>query len=176
MIEAKLAANQIGLLHEILHNGRWVTLREYFAERDAILRAERLAQEEQKRRAHEEAEREAKIRDEQRRAEILAEERRKNDLLEADIAERQSRDLLQQTQPLIRKPHRAGTILALAIIGLFLLGPLCVVAWIMSDSDLREMEAGIMDNSGRSTTTTGRSLAIIGTILWIIGVIVLFLI
>ena len=176
VIEAKLAANQIGLLHEISHNGQWITLRDYLAERDAILQAQRLAHEEQERRAREEAERQAKEREEQRRAELLAEERRKNDLLQASIADRQSGDSFRQSQPVIRKPHRAGTILTLGIIGLFVCGPLCLAAWVMGDGDLREMDAGIMDNSGRSTTATGRSLGVLGTVLWIIGVIVLFII
>ncbi|MBE0541917.1 MAG: hypothetical protein IH623_11065 [Verrucomicrobia bacterium] len=176
VIEAKLAANQIGLLHEISHDGQWVTLRDYLAEREAIVRAERQAREEQERRAREEAERQAKEREEQRRAEALAEERRKNDLLQASIADRQSNDSFRQSQSMIRKAHRAGTILALGIIGLFVCGPLCIAAWVMGDSDLREMDAGIMDNSGRSSTSSGRSLGILGTVLWIIGVIVLFII
>ena len=46
VIEAKLAANQVGLLHEISYNGQWVTLRDYFAEREAVLRAEGQAREE----------------------------------------------------------------------------------------------------------------------------------
>lgn len=33
VIKAKLAANQIGLLHQILHDGEWITLRDYLAER-----------------------------------------------------------------------------------------------------------------------------------------------
>ena len=174
IMEAKLAANQIGLLHEVLHNGQWVTLRDYFAERDASLRAQREAREEQERRAREEAARQAKEREEQRRAELLAEERRRNDLLQAGIAERLTNESFRQAQPLLRKPHRAGTILTLAIIGLLVFGPLCIAAWIMGDSDLREMDAGIMDNSGRSSTSTGKSLGIIGTVLWIIAVIVIF--
>lgn len=176
VIEAKLAANQIGLLHEISHDGQWVTLRDYLAEREAIVHAERQAREEQERRTREEAERQAKEREDQRRAEALAEERRKNDLLQASIADRQSNDSFRQSQPMIRKPHRAGTILALGIIGLFVCGPLCIAAWVMGDSDLREMDAGIMDNSGRSTTSSGRSVGMLGTVLWIIGVIVLFII
>src|ERR1019366_5973824 len=32
IIEQKLAANEIGLLHEVYHNSQWVTLRDYFAE------------------------------------------------------------------------------------------------------------------------------------------------
>jgi hypothetical protein len=174
IMEAKLAANQIGLLHEVLHNGQWVTLRDYFSERDATLRAQREAREEQERRAREEAARQAKEREEQRRAELLAEERRRNDLLQAGITERQTNESFRQAQPLLRKPHRAGTILTLAIIGLLVFGPLCIAAWIMGDSDLREMDAGIMDDSGRSSTSTGKSLGIIGTVLWIIAVIVIF--
>jgi hypothetical protein len=73
VIEAKLAANQIGMLHEIAHNGQWITLRDYFAEREAVLRAERQAREEQERRAREEAERQAREREEQLRA-VLATE------------------------------------------------------------------------------------------------------
>jgi hypothetical protein len=77
VIEAKLAANQVGLLHEISYNGQWVTLRDYFAEREAVLRAERQSREEQERRAREEAERQAKEREEQRRADLLVRERQK---------------------------------------------------------------------------------------------------
>jgi hypothetical protein len=174
VIEEKLAANQVGLLHEVLHNGQWVTLRDYFAERDAHLRAQREAREEQERQAGEEAARQAKEREEQRRADLLAEERRRNDLLQASIADRQTSQPGRQAQPIVRKSHRAGTILTLAIVGLLVCGPLCIAAWIMGDNDLREMDAGIMDDSGRSSTSTGRSLGVIGTILWIIAVIVIF--
>jgi len=60
VIEAKLAANQIGLLHEIAHNGQWVTLRKHFAHRKAILQAELLAKQERERQAREVAERRAR--------------------------------------------------------------------------------------------------------------------
>jgi hypothetical protein len=176
VIDAKLAANQIGLLHEVSNNGQWVTLRDYFAEREAAVRTERQARDEEERRAREEAELRAKEREDRHRAELVAEERRKNDLLETRSAERQSNESFRQGQPIIRKPHRAGTILALGIIGLFVCGPLCVAAWVMGGSDLREMDAGIMDDSGRSTTSSGRTLGILGTILWIIGAIVIFII
>ena len=67
IIEAKLAANQIGLLHEILNDGQWVTLRYYLAERNGALKARQAAREEQERQAREEADRRAKEREEQRR-------------------------------------------------------------------------------------------------------------
>jgi hypothetical protein len=172
-IEAKLAANQIGLLHEIAHNGQWVTLREFFAEREAVIRTENQAREEDSRRAREEAERRTREREEQRQAELLSEERRKNDLLQASMAERQRSESQGHSQPIILKPHRAGTILTLGIIGLIICGPLCIAAWLMGDSDIREMDAGIMDKSGRSTTSTGRALGVLGSILWILAIVFL---
>jgi len=39
-IQAKLEANEIGLLHEVYYEGKWVTIRDYIAEREAILRAQ----------------------------------------------------------------------------------------------------------------------------------------
>ncbi|MGO9200239.1 MAG: hypothetical protein ACLQM8_06815 [Limisphaerales bacterium] len=56
-IEDKLATGEIGLAHEILHEGGWVTLRDYLAERDALRRAESQAKEEQRRKSAEEEER-----------------------------------------------------------------------------------------------------------------------
>jgi hypothetical protein len=171
VIEGKLAANQIGLLHEISHNGQWVTLRDFFAEREAVIRSENQAREEENRRAREEAERQTREREERRQAELLSEERRKNDLLQASMAERQRSESPSYNQPIVLKPHRAGTILALGIIGLIICGPLCIAAWLMGDSDIREMDAGIMDKSGRSTTSTGRALGVLGSILWIIAIV-----
>lgn len=70
------------------------------------------------------------------------------------------------------KPHRGTTILVLGILSLVLCAPLGIAAWIMGNSDLKEMDAGVMDPSGRSTTSAGRICGIIGTILLIIGVLV----
>jgi hypothetical protein len=36
VIEAKLAANEIGLQHEIFYQGKWVSIRDYIAERETI--------------------------------------------------------------------------------------------------------------------------------------------
>ena len=171
VIEAKLVANEIGLLHEIFYEGKWVTIRDYTTERETILRAENEARQEQERRAREEAERQAKELENQRQTELLAEERRKNNLLQASIAERKHDESFGQNQNAIRKAHRAGAIFALGLIGLFICGPLCLAAWVMGSGDLHQMDAGVMDNSGRSLTQTGLSLGRIGTVLWIIGVI-----
>jgi hypothetical protein len=82
VIEAKLAANEIGLLHEIFYDGKWVTIRDYTTERETILRAENEARQEQERRAREDAERQAKELENQRQSELLAEERRRTAHLE----------------------------------------------------------------------------------------------
>jgi hypothetical protein len=181
LIEKKLAANQIGLLHEILRDSRWVTIRDFLIEQEAALRVKKQIREEQEREAVERerrerdvAERTAKEREEESRTALLAEERRRNDLLAAGL-ERQSNASHAWTHPQIPlRPHRSGTILALAIIGLFVFGFLCLIAWIMGSGDLREMDAGRMDSSGRSTTSAGRTVGILGTILWAAGVLFLF--
>jgi TM2 domain-containing membrane protein YozV len=77
-IERKLAANEIGMLHEVFDTGRWVTLREFFAGQDA----KRRAQEAEQKRQREEAEREAQARAEKLETLKLAELKRRNDLLE----------------------------------------------------------------------------------------------
>jgi hypothetical protein len=69
------------------------------------------------------------------------------------------------------KPHRGTLILVFGILGLVLCAPLGIPAWIMGNSDLRAMDAGQMDPSGRSTTNAGRICGIIATILLIIGVV-----
>src|SRR5690606_8463177 len=57
--------------------------------------------------------------------------------------------------------HRASLILGLAIAGLvtavfFGCPVFCIMAWVMGGSDLREMDAGRMDPSGRDTTRVGQ--------------------
>jgi predicted Zn finger-like uncharacterized protein len=71
-------------------------------------------------------------------------------------------------------PHRGGMILAFGIIGLvsglgIIFGP---IAWLMGNTDLREMQAGNMDPEGESMTQTGRILGMIATILSIVGIVI----
>jgi len=71
------------------------------------------------------------------------------------------------------KPHRATLILVLGILGLVTsCFPLGIAAWIMGNKDLKEMDADVMDPSGRSNTNAGRICGMIATILLIIGVVV----
>ena len=69
------------------------------------------------------------------------------------------------------KPHRGTTVLVLGILGLVLCAPLGIAAWIMGNGDLKEMDAGTMDPSGRGNTNAGRICGIIATILMILGVV-----
>lgn len=63
-------------------------------------------------------------------------------------------------------PHRGQMIMILGIISLFMAGlVLGPIAWIMGRNDLREMDEGRMDGSGRDNTNTGRVCGMIATIL-----------
>jgi hypothetical protein len=69
------------------------------------------------------------------------------------------------------KPHRGTLILVLGILSIVLCGPLGIAAWIMGNGDLKEIDAGAMDPSGRSNTNAGRICGIIGTILMVLQVL-----
>lgn len=70
------------------------------------------------------------------------------------------------------KPHRATTVLVLGILGLVICGLLGIVAWVMGKNDLKEMDAGGMDPSGRGMTNAGRICGIIATVLLIIYAVI----
>jgi hypothetical protein len=70
-------------------------------------------------------------------------------------------------QPL--KPHRGGVVLALGILGIVVCFICGIIAWVMGNKDLREMDAGIMDPSGRGLTQAGRICGMISVILIIVG-------
>jgi len=166
IIEQKLAANEIGLLHEVYHNSQWVTLREYLAEKEATQHAERLAHEEAERRARKAEERKAREREESQRAVTLAEERRKNDLLEQNLARQTTQETAHASSLLPRQPHRGGMILTFALLGLLVCFPFGIAAWAMGSADLAQMDAGLMDTSGRSMTSSGRTIGMLATVLW----------
>jgi len=71
------------------------------------------------------------------------------------------------------RPHRGVLILVLGILGLvcscFVLG---VIAWVMGNGDLREMDAGRMDPSGRGLTQAGKICGIISVVLTIVGLVI----
>jgi len=67
------------------------------------------------------------------------------------------------------KPHRGTLILVLGILGLVLCQFLGIAAWIMGNGDLKQIDAGAMDPSGRSNTNAGRICGMIATILLILS-------
>ena len=69
------------------------------------------------------------------------------------------------------KPHRATLVLGLGIVGLLCCGPLGIVAYFFGKNDLAEMDAGVMDPSGRGTTNVGRILGIVAIVLLVIQVV-----
>jgi hypothetical protein len=71
------------------------------------------------------------------------------------------------------KPHRGVLILVLGILSFVFCGIFTAIpAWLMGGRDLKEMDAGTMDPTGRNLTNVGRILGMIGTLLFLIGVVV----
>lgn len=68
------------------------------------------------------------------------------------------------------QPHRGATILTLGILSLIICAVLGIFAWVMANRDLRLMNAGQMDPSGRGITQAGKICGMIGTILLCVGV------
>jgi len=72
------------------------------------------------------------------------------------------------------KPHRGGMLLAFGILGFFCCIIFAILAWVMGNSDLKEMAEGRMDPSGEGMTKAGKivgmiacALAVLGLLLWI---------
>jgi len=64
------------------------------------------------------------------------------------------------------KPHHGTLILVLGILSLFMCGIITgIPAWVMANSDLREMDAGTMDPGGRGATQAGKVCGIISVVL-----------
>jgi hypothetical protein len=63
------------------------------------------------------------------------------------------------------KPHHGTLILVLGILSLFMCGIITgIPAWAMANSDLRDMDAGTMDPSGRGATQAGKVCGIISVV------------
>ena len=73
------------------------------------------------------------------------------------------------------QPHKGPMILIFGILGLIVCFPLGIVAWVMGNADLKEMDAGTMDPEGRGLTQAGKILGIIGTLLATLGFIIGFI-
>ena len=66
------------------------------------------------------------------------------------------------------KPHRGVVILVLGILGLVVCFICGIIAWVMANTDQREMEAGRMDPAGMGMTKAGKICGMIGVIIWIV--------
>jgi hypothetical protein len=73
-----------------------------------------------------------------------------------------------------RRPHRGGLILTFSILGWVICVFFGVAAWIMGNSDLKQMRAGLMDNSGYGLTQAGMIIGMIQTVLCIVVYSILF--
>ena len=75
----------------------------------------------------------------------------------------------------VLKPNRASTVLVLGILSLvigcigWIMG---IIAWSMANRDLREIDAGIMDPSGRGMTQAGKVCGMISVILHLLFLVI----
>ena len=69
------------------------------------------------------------------------------------------------------RPHRGTLILILGIVGLLCCMPVGIVAWVLAHQDLRDMNAGTMDPTGRGMTQAGKILGIISVVLAVLTLI-----
>jgi uncharacterized membrane protein YidH (DUF202 family) len=82
----------------------------------------------------------------------------------------------QPSTQLPLRPHRGGVVLALGILGIVVCFICGIIAWVMGNNDLREMNAGTMDPSGRGLTQAGKICGMIGVILVIVWIFIWLLI
>jgi hypothetical protein len=68
------------------------------------------------------------------------------------------------------QPHRGALILVLGILSLVVCAPLGFFAWVMGNTDLREIRAGRMDPTGEGLVSAGRIIGIIGAVLFIVQI------
>lgn len=73
------------------------------------------------------------------------------------------------------QPHRGPVVLALGIIGIAMCFICGIIAWVMGNNDLREIDAGRMDPAGRGLTQAGRICGIIG-VCWFAFVMTIYVV
>jgi hypothetical protein len=69
-------------------------------------------------------------------------------------------------------PHRGTLILVLGILGLVCCFICGIIAWVMGNADLAEMDAGRMDPEGRGITQAGKICGIISVCLAVAGILI----
>ncbi len=73
------------------------------------------------------------------------------------------------------RPHRGGLILAFALLGWFVCPIFSIVAWSMGNTDVNQMRAGLMDQSGMGLTQAGQVIGMIHVCLTVLGFGLVFL-
>lgn len=71
------------------------------------------------------------------------------------------------------EPHRGMLVLIFGILGLFVSGIFGLLAWIFGNTDLKKMDSGRMDPSGRENTKVGRIMGIVGVGLNLLGLLIM---
>lgn len=71
-----------------------------------------------------------------------------------------------------QRPHRGVMILVFGILGLVCCIIFGIIAWVMGNGDLREMDAGRMDPSGRGLTQAGKICGIVSVALAVVGLVI----
>ena len=66
------------------------------------------------------------------------------------------------------EPHRGALILTFGILSIVCCFPFGIAAWIMGNNDMQQIEAGMMDPSGKGITNAGKICGIVGTIIGIL--------
>lgn len=62
-------------------------------------------------------------------------------------------------------------ILVLGILGLVICFPCGIAAWLMGNGDLKQIDAGLMDPTGRGLTQAGKIIGLVATILALLSVV-----
>jgi hypothetical protein len=68
-------------------------------------------------------------------------------------------------------PHRGVLILVLGILGIVCCFICGIIAWVMGNNDIREIDAGRMDPTGRGLTQAGKICGMVGVILSIVAIV-----
>ncbi|HWN08558.1 MAG TPA: hypothetical protein VNO50_04680 [Pyrinomonadaceae bacterium] len=71
------------------------------------------------------------------------------------------------------QPHRGVLILVFGILSFVVCPFFGIAAWVMGNTDLREMAVGRMDPTGRDLTQAGRICGIVGTLLVLIPMVII---
>ena len=88
------------------------------------------------------------------------------------MAEEQETSVPQTPSQQSLTPHRGVLILVFGILSIVCCFIFGIVAWVMANTDLREMAAGRMDPAGKGLTTAGKICGIVGIVLQIVGIVI----